>query len=551
MSSADECLLTTPPKRQLDLPQAFIKRFIAPQTTSSSQPDVQRPMTQLVLDGKPLGQPQRMPVSWSRNKVNENSGLSQKVHRDTSALRLPQRLAQHLLPPSNNRQRLPKPRQLLRHHPPMLPVNYVKRCFPALDSSEVNAVHPLTVEVLLLPAGRCAAPDVTAATPGVQLLHARLRSRVRKNVIRKVEHPAAAAGASSMEPYQAIEAGGEQGQRHCYSYSISSVGCGPSMASMATGGGGACWLAGISRLDEGHVRLMLSLEKPPQRGLLRTLSASGRQALAPQDADSAADDEGDAAGDMQLERQQAAADDYGAAAGEAAVPFTETRQCLVSPGTGRSLRCARIPMAFVAAHLPEVACMAHKDEQPLDVTLVLLGRGCSDVRAGQAHTQRRLRHTQTTLMHVMAQQQHLMGSLRDCATRMSRGLAMLQMAQQWLELAQCRPDSCTLCCCRRAAAEGLAMPEARVWTRWSENTRQQADGQQQQKRWRKFYLGGEPLKTALLAAAAEAVARLGKTAAAAAAAAFDFGGESNAAMCPLWLVALQRSGPAAVTLFVT
>jgi hypothetical protein len=49
------------------------------------------------------------------------------------------------------------------------------------------------------------------------------------------------------------------------------------------------------------------------------------------------------------------------------------RQCLVSV-TGDQVRCARIPIKFVRQHLHEVACMGHNDEQPLDVSLVLLGQ---------------------------------------------------------------------------------------------------------------------------------------------------------------------------------
>jgi hypothetical protein len=51
-------------------------------------------------------------------------------------------------------------------------------------------------------------------------------------------------------------------------------------------------------------------------------------------------------------------------------------------------------MSFVTAHLPEVAGMEHNEEQPLDVTLVLLGPGQSDVQHGQAHTEQRLWHVQ-------------------------------------------------------------------------------------------------------------------------------------------------------------
>jgi hypothetical protein len=71
----------TPPKRKLDLPQAFVKRFIPPVTASSSGPDVQPLLTRVMLDGKSLGEQQRMQVSWSRNKVNEISGRVSYKHK--------------------------------------------------------------------------------------------------------------------------------------------------------------------------------------------------------------------------------------------------------------------------------------------------------------------------------------------------------------------------------------------------------------------------------------------------------------------------------------
>jgi hypothetical protein len=95
--------------------------------------------------------------------------------------------------------------------------------------------------------------------------------------------------------------------------------------------------------------------------------------------------------------------------------------------------------------------------------------------------------------------------------------------------------------------------EARVWKSgiWSEGVAQQAEAQPRQRGWRKFWLSGETLKHALQEAADEAVAGLDKEAAAAAAAAFNSDGQNKAAMCPLWLVALQPNGADAVTLFVT
>lgn len=81
MLSQDECLLKTPPKRQLDLPQAFIKQFVAPHNSSSDGPEVQPLLVQLLLDGKPIAQPHRVPVKWSRNRVNERSGQISYKHK--------------------------------------------------------------------------------------------------------------------------------------------------------------------------------------------------------------------------------------------------------------------------------------------------------------------------------------------------------------------------------------------------------------------------------------------------------------------------------------
>jgi hypothetical protein len=71
----------TPLKRQLDLPQAFVEWFIPPLTASSSGPDVQPLLTRVMLDGKSLGEQQRMQVSWSKNKVNEISGRVSYEHK--------------------------------------------------------------------------------------------------------------------------------------------------------------------------------------------------------------------------------------------------------------------------------------------------------------------------------------------------------------------------------------------------------------------------------------------------------------------------------------
>jgi hypothetical protein len=59
----------------------FVKRFIPAPTANSSGPDVQPLLTQLMLDGKPLGQQQRMAVSWSKNRVNESTGRVSYKHK--------------------------------------------------------------------------------------------------------------------------------------------------------------------------------------------------------------------------------------------------------------------------------------------------------------------------------------------------------------------------------------------------------------------------------------------------------------------------------------
>jgi hypothetical protein len=207
----------------------------------------------------------------------------------------------------------------------MLPVGYVNRCFPALLSSQVNSVHPITVELLLLPAGLDAAPDVTATTPGVQLMHSSLASRVRKSIIRKTPLAPGMRSTQQQQQQRADEAGGDQGHTYRYSYSISTVAAGTSMANMATGGAGDCWLAGISKLGQRRVLLMLSLQEPPKphraafAGLSRTLSTLSRQESLQQEA-AEYDDDGLQA--EQQQQQQTAGN--GAAAAAAEAPFTAT-----------------------------------------------------------------------------------------------------------------------------------------------------------------------------------------------------------------------------------
>jgi hypothetical protein len=202
----------------------------------------------------------------------------------------------------------------------MLPVGYVTRCFPALFISKVDSLHAIAVELLLLPAGLNAAPDVTAATPGVQLLHSRLAGRVRKSINRKVP---LLPGMRSMQLQQQVAdgAGGDQGHTYRFSYAISTKCSGsPSVANMATGGAGDCWLAGISKLGERHVRLMLSLQEPRKRTmaacLQRAASTLSRQESLQQEA----------AGDDALQGGEQASGAAGgrAAAAEAEAPFTET-----------------------------------------------------------------------------------------------------------------------------------------------------------------------------------------------------------------------------------
>jgi hypothetical protein len=212
------------------------------------------------------------------------------------------------------------------------------------------------VELLLLPADVCAAPDVTAATPGVRLLHSRLPAQVRKSKVDK-EQPGAAAGAGSTRVHQqqqAGEVGASQGQSHRYSYSINTVGAGTrSMASMATGGRGDCWLAGISKLGQWHVRLMLSLQQPllrTQRGLVRSLSTVSQQGEA-----AAAADEDDGTGDDMQQQQGVAAGGDGTAAEEVDSPFIPVVRGTVS----FCVQCwGACELLLLSAYLHGSACTA-------------------------------------------------------------------------------------------------------------------------------------------------------------------------------------------------
>ncbi|WIA17657.1 hypothetical protein OEZ85_014461 [Tetradesmus obliquus] len=759
----------TPPKRQLDLPQAFIKQFVAPHNSSSDGPEVQPLLVQLLLDGKPIAQPHRVPVKWSRNRVNERSGQISYKHKlllsEADIVLLPEGAYVHTvkgtgldsitlscctpqpgsrpqpqqpqqLPASSAAQpqasaasqhttsssgllagkrrvlqaalkvtsaaakrqrshphphpqpglagqrlglagaqraisgepRLPVPggvlagqrpaatgapqaaaaaagaalatsgaaggqpqldsaaparqaaalkkhtmkqkgsargqvlgragsgrgfagsgggagaggsgsgggrapggrdtdeasalavvgpvdednflavRQVLRNHSPMLPAGFVKRCFPDLERRDVGLYHRLAVELLLLPAGVAAAPDVTAATPGVQLLHSNLEAQVRKS---RVEIQRAAAGARSItgqQQQQQQQAAGEvtagQGHKRRYYYSISTLGSG-SIANLATGGSGDCWLAGISRLGKWRVRLMLSLQQPglgAQRSLLHSLSSVSQQG-APQLQGAAAGVEagGGSGGVQQQQQQQRQAEEEEMDAG----PFAAAAAAAAAASADADEDGDYLLDAEYADDDAEDADDADAWEGPSQPEQAGRAAAAGGVKEGELCPveQSMVKGPRMPVGFFQANFPAIYASAgRDLATAvpLAASVVLLPPRVEGPVAAAVKPLRTWPC------------PDVLVWINWDQgSTDQQLDGQQQ-KRYRKCFLGGEHLKKVLCEAAAVAGAGLDKEARAAAAAAFAASGKSSdPAMCPLWLVALQRSGPGAVTLFVT